>query len=393
VLGTIARMITKRARLWLSRGIAAAVMVVFVVLVGSTWLYSGEIESQLLRLAPAGAGPRDLTVVAADAGTVTLPLDERTGLPGTWGLAYEGGYAEVGDVVSTGGGVVTREINHMTGSLGPGTAASLDRMAFDGDPSSRRVPFEEVLVSGPLGDYPAWLGHGSDDTWVLFVHDLGADRREALRLLPAIAALDLPWMAVTYRNDAGAPVGGGRAGLGHDESADLEAAIEFAVSEGASDVVLVGYGVGASIIEVFMHDSRQAGRVAGIVLDGPLLDAAERIDRLAAADRVPRFIVGWAKAVATLRFGIDWGDLDHVAHAVEIAVPTLIIHGENDRLNPVAVSSEFVASAPRLNRLVVVPGAGHGESWNVDPVSYEQAVAGFLGEIAVGPPAESGGEG
>jgi pimeloyl-ACP methyl ester carboxylesterase len=82
-----------------------------------------------------------------------------------------------------------------------------------------------------------------------------------------------------------------------------------------------------------------------------------------------------------------------VAHAVENAVPRLIIHGENDSLNPAAVSGEFVASAPRLTRLVVVPGAGHGESWNVDPVSYEQAVAGFLGEIAVGPAAASGGEG
>ena len=374
-------MITKRGRLWLTRGIALLVMSVFAVLVASTWFYSGQIEFQLLRVVPPG-GDRDEVVVATDGVTVTLPLDARTGRQGRWGLSFDGGYAELGDLLSSGGGVVVWQILRSTGALAPGTAVSFDRMAFAGDPATR-VALEEVLLSGPLGDYPAWLGGGTDDTWVIFVHDRGADRSEALRLLPTVAALGLPSLTVTYRNDAEAPPSaGGHVGMGRDEWEDLDAAVSYAVAEGASDVVLVGYGVGGSIVEVFIHDSRQAGRVSGIVLDAPLLDAGGEAARLAAGDKVPGFIVGWAKAVATLRYGIDWGELDHLAAAPLTSVPTLIIHGADDPLYPVAVSEAFADAAPHLVTVLVVPGAGHGESWNVDSSSYERAVSSFLVEVA-----------
>lgn len=368
-------------------------MMVFVVLAGATWLYSNRIETQLLTvIAPEPV--RDLVVVASDQKTVTLALDEDTGRPGVWGLEYEGGYAELGDVLSTGDGTVTRQLLSMSGSLLPGTPAAFDRMAFAGDPSSRGVPFEEVLYPGPLGDYRAWLSPGADDTWVIFVHDRGADRREALRLLPTMAALDLPAMVIGYRNDPETQASrGGHVGMGSDEWSDLEAAVDYAVGSGAADVVLVGYGVGGSIIEVFLNESRRAGSVAGVVLDAPLLDAGGEVDRRAEAQKVPGFIVGWSKAIATLRFGVDWGDLAHLSRAGENTAPTLILHGDGDAVFPVALSREFAAAAPLSVELVEVAGAGHGQAWNVDPERYEAAVEGFLQEVAVGRSAAAGEEG
>lgn len=381
-------MITRRARLWIARGGGAALIGLFVILVASTWSYAGRIRAELVGVSAASAA-HDETIVAVDDGSVTMPLDEATGLPGLWGLEFEGGHAELGDVVAAGDGVVTRRILRLTGTPTAGMPAVFDRMVFVGDPSSRGVPFEEVLVPGPLGDHAAWLGEGTDDTWVIFVHDRGADRREALRLLPAVGELGFPTLVITYRGDLGAPPGEGGLGLGDQEWPDLQAAVEFAVSAGAADVVLVGYGVGGSIVASFMRESRLASRVSGLVLDSPLLDAAESVDRQAIADKVPGFILQWAKGVATLRYGIDWSDLDHVARADEVDVPTLIIHGEGDSRYPVAVSRRYADGAPRLVELVVVPDAGHGEAWNVDPEAYEGAVAEFLGRVGAGEAAGS----
>jgi len=374
-------MITKRARLWLSRGAALTVILLILVVLGSTWFYASEIESALLSLRSPDPIP-DLVVADVGARSVTLPLSPETAAPGTWGLRYDGGHAEMGDVLATGDATVTRELRTLTGTLTAGTAVAMDRTVFGDDPQDVGLAYADVLIEGPLGDYPAWVIDGTGTTWAIVVHDRGADRREALRVLPTLAGAGMPTMVITYRNDPGAPPGGGgHAGMGRNEWNDLDAAVDYAVAEGATDVVLVGYGVGGSIVEVFLEHSRQANRVAGVVLDAPLLDPAGRVDDMAAQDKVPGFVVAWSKAVATLRFGIDWGDLDHLARAAETAVPTLIVHGTEDPLFPAAVSGEFAAAAPYFVTLVEVPGAGHGEAWNVDPAAYDGALDGFLSRV------------
>ena len=120
------------------------------------------------------------------------------------------------------------------------------------------------------------------------------------------------------------------------------------------------------------------------MFDAPLLDPAEIADRRLAADKVPGFLVGWAKGVATFRFGIDWAGLDHLAAARDQGLPVLIIHGSADTRYPVATSEAYAAAAPNAT-LVVVPNAGHGEAWNVDPEGYRRALESFLVATVVGP--------
>ena len=52
------------------------------------------------------------------------------------------------------------------------------------DPADFGVSFVPIDVPGPLGNYPAWLINGTDDTWTLFVHDMHAGRQQGLSLLP-----------------------------------------------------------------------------------------------------------------------------------------------------------------------------------------------------------------
>jgi hypothetical protein len=261
-------------------------------------------------------------------------------------------------------------------------AGIADRMAFS-TPEARGVEYSPVMIEGPLGPLSAWATAGDSDTWVVFVHGRGTDRREALRAVPTATALDLPTLTITYRNDADAPPSSsGRHGYGRNEWSDLHAAVEFARDEGAGRVVLMGYGSGGSIISVFMRESSLATAVSGLVLDAPVLDVKMVVDRLAAGDRVPRLLLGWARAVATFRFGIDWGALDHLESAHGITVPVLVFHGAEDEDAPIEASRQFAEALADLASLVEVPGAGHGEAWNVDPEAYERTLSRFLEQVS-----------
>ena len=82
----------------------------------------------------------------------------------------------------------------------------MDSSAFPLDPMEAfGLPFEDAPFSSPLGDFDAWFVNGSSNTWVIFVHGRGNNRREALRMLPTVLDSGHPSLLITYRNDEDAP--------------------------------------------------------------------------------------------------------------------------------------------------------------------------------------------
>jgi len=101
------------------------------------------------------------------------------------GVRVEGGALIAADRVH-----VTRAFHALVGRPRVGGAVDLGAYPFGSDPNTYAgLAFEAVNVPTPLGDMPAWLVPGSRDTWVLFVPGMAAGRGEALRAMPAIAAL------------------------------------------------------------------------------------------------------------------------------------------------------------------------------------------------------------
>jgi hypothetical protein len=139
---------------------------------------------------------------------------------------------------------------------------------------------------------------------------------------------------------------------------------------------------------MFVHESTEAGLVVGLILDAPLFDPGAVVDADAQAHNVPGLIVGWAKGLATLRWGTDWGALNQVDRADDFEVPILLFHGDADTVAPVAVTERFAAALPELVQFERVTGAGHGACWNADPARYEAAVTAFLAQVAAGPAEE-----
>jgi hypothetical protein len=139
------------------------------------------------------------------------------------------------------------------------------------------------------------------------------------------------------------------------------------------------------VVLSFLERSEMSDAVVGVVLDAPNIDFGTTVDHNAAARTLP--VVGlpvpptltWvAKTIGSLRFGVDWADIDYVSRAEELTVPILILHGTDDPSVPIGTSRELAGRRPDLVTLVEFEGAKHVQSWNLDPAKYTQSVVDFV---------------
>jgi len=368
-----------------------------VFFAGGGWFYSGEIEDGALASVPPEAPDLHTEVLAVGDGTITLARDpgapEALTTPGTWGLIWAGGgYGRLGAIRSQAPDRVERAFRRLRGPAPRvGDRTAVDGYAWPADPAlAAGRPAREVSYPSPVGPTPAWRVDGPRDTWVILVHGYNAARTETLRTLATVAGLGYPALAISYRNDPGAPrTPDGLRHWGATEWRDVEAATRYALDQGAAGVVLAGYSMGGAVVASFLLSSPLAARVRGVVLDAPALDLGAVIDH-GAEDRelpvlgtpVPPALTEVAKGIAGLRYDLDWGTLDYVDRAGGLAAPILLFHQGGDPTVPVAVSERLARARPDLVRFERFGGDGHVQSWNVDRPRYERALRAFLDRVA-----------
>jgi len=341
-------------------------------------------------------------VAAPDGpGRVRLTGDRFTALTGRYGLAWEGGYAELGDVVGDDPRSVTRRYTPAVGSLAGAVAARVDQNTFTGDPrSARGLEFSNVVVPGELGDLPAWyVPAASRDsaadgdrgrTWVVFVHGRGADRREALRYLPTWHRAGLPVLVATYRNDLGvAPASDRLNHLGEQEWRDVDTAVRFALDAGARDVVLAGVSMGAAVALQVADRSERRTELRGLVLDSPVMDWRDVFVYQGGESGLPAPMSRLAIWTVERRIGIDFDRYDWVARSADLRLPVLLFAPDGDSYVPSGPAQVVAKARPDLVELVNVEAADHTRSWNVDSDLYEAATAEWLDEVGAAQPLPS----
>ncbi|UCB43537.1 MAG: alpha/beta hydrolase [Dehalococcoidales bacterium] len=362
---------------------------VTTILWGVGWYFSDVLKDGAL--VPDYTPPEyDLQVGDIQEGYVTLypTSDAEADGPwtrdGTWGLEWSRGYDQVGKIVEITEDRVVREYMPISGGLNEGELVRLDSWAFAGDPlQAFGIPFQEVSYSSPVGDFPAWLVNGTDPTWVIFVHGKGAERGQALRMVPTMAEMGYPFMVITYRNDEGVPSDkDGFYRYGQTEYEDLEYAVTYALDHGADQVVLAGYSMGGAIIAKFLCDSPIADNVSGVILDAPMMNFSATVDLGASQKGYPVFISAIGQAVSSYRFGIHWEALNYLKRTDRLSSPILLFHGDADIKVPITTSDALAEARSDIVTYVIVEGARHNCAWNTAPDSYEAAVRDFLMQVA-----------
>jgi hypothetical protein len=248
---------------------------------------------------------------------------------------------------------------------------------------------EEVAYSTSLGEMDAWYLPADGPTWVIHIHGLGTTPAEAEPLFAPLQGAGYPQLSITYRNDDGQPMDpSGYYQYGATEWEDVAGAVDYAVANGAQNVVLSGFSTGGAHVMSFL--SRQPQEVViGVLMDAPNVDLGRTVD-YAASQRdlpvvplpVPATLSATAKFITSLRIGINWKLLDYIADADEtIRQPLLIHHGTEDLRVPLETSLDLQATNPDLIQLITVEGAGHIESYDVDRQGYVDSVLAFLAEL------------
>jgi pimeloyl-ACP methyl ester carboxylesterase len=169
--------------------------------------------------------------------------------------------------------------------------------------------------------------------------------------------------------------------MGLTEWRDLQAAARYALAHGAKRLVLVGYSMGGSIVAQFMEHSPLTSRVAGLVLDAPALDWKAILSFGASEIGLPPFAADPVEWTIGQRITVNWNSLDALLHPADFHVPTLLFHGESDKLVPISTSDAFAREMKGWVTYYRVPDAGHTEAWNVDPALYDRRVDAFLARL------------
>ncbi|MCC3765169.1 alpha/beta fold hydrolase [Glycomyces sp. TRM65418] len=372
----------RKRRRWL-RPLIIALSVLLVLalagLGGAGWYFSGEVLK-----VEHGEDAYSLTVEAVDETTVTLPLGSATERPGTWGLQWEDGQAVVGEIITADDDTVTRALEAVLyGDLTAGTAARIEKWTFRDDPKTGLgLDYSTVDIPTDLGDMPAWLVPAEGSTWVVTVHGRNASPAETLRAVGTYHDLGHPVLAVTYRNDEGAPdAPNGLHSLGEHESDDVVDAVDYALANGAEDVILHGWSMGGATVAVAARKLADTDAVRGMVLDSPVMDWNSTLD-MQAADRDVIAPITWAaKRIVEYRADIDLDDLDQRNFADEFDMPMLLFVDTADETVDHRATLEFAELLPPDRTTVMETASGHTASWNEDPAAYEQTLTTYLSTL------------
>ena len=347
-------------------------------------------------LTPDPLRPDDVQILVVGEDSVTFRLTSDTGQRGRYGVWLDGGqgHARVGAVLELDedAGYVRRVLEGVdAGELRVGPAR-WNQYYFDGDPQrALGLPSRDVEIDAEIGTLAAWevpAANGSADRWAILVHGRGARREECLRAVPVIHELGFTTLIPMYRNDIGAPQSSdGRYSLGLSEWRDLEAAMMYAVDEGAQEVVLFGWSMGGAIVLQTLDRSWLSDRVKAVVLDAPVIDWADVLRHHGVLNKIPgpigslaRSLIGrrWARRLVGVHEPIDVALTNWEPRADELKHRTLLIHSLDDEFVPAGPSMALAAKRPDLVRFEPWREALHTKEWNVDPQRWDAVVRDFL---------------
>lgn len=312
--------------------------------------------------------------------TVVLSHGPDAAEPGTFRLAWPAGHAIVGAILASTSATVTRRLSAVHGRLAAGQRVGIEPDLYTGDPrSALHLRFLTVPIPAALGAMPAWLVPGRRHTWVILVHGLGGSRADVLSAMPPLHALGYPILAISYRNDQGAPQSPDHhTHLGATEWHDLAAAIAYAIRHGASGVVLYGYSMGGSMALIVARDPRTSPDIRAVVLDSPVLDWPATLDYAASRHKIPHLFASITETLLAWRDGIDYPQLDQLQQKRRLRAPVLLFQGGADTVVPPSLATRFARQRRNSITYILVPGADHVSAIDTDPTRYRKALARFL---------------
>ena len=378
--------------------LAALIALVTLFYLGGGYYFSSAIHHDVFEVRPGVPATTqtgtltDLTVPTNQVeGTVTVALDSQYAAPdryanATVGIKVGDSLIVAGPAMDSAGGQVTRPVLDIVGQAPEvGSAAGINRDVWT-SPDQLGLDYTEVTIDSGGVAYPAWVIPGPSTTWAVLVHGKGGYPAEMLRMATTLHERGINCLLITYANDPSVPrPADSRYGYGTIEVPQVEAAVNYARSEGAERIILGGVSHGAAVSLGFLETSALADSIDAVILDSPPADLTSNIDAIGDTRSlpvvglpIPESLESLAMLITQWRFGLDFDDYDHITAAGGITAPTLVFQGGMDTTVDASVARDLVAAMDPGTTLVEQPQAQHVGSWNVDPEAYASAMRGLL---------------
>lgn len=168
--------------------------------------------------------------------------------------------------------------------------------------------------------------------------------------------------------------------FGIREHRDCLAWIDFAISHFGPDVqiILTGISMGASTV-LMAAGQNIPSNVVGVLADCGFHSAKDVILHVADTMHLPsRLLYPLVKFSAKFFGRFDLEELTPVDAIRNCKIPVIFFHGEKDDYVPSYMSRINYDACPSRKQLVMVPGAGHGLSYPMDPQGYIRAARDFF---------------
>jgi uncharacterized protein len=245
-------------------------------------------------------------------------------------------------------------------------------------PTAVGVPFEDVSFPTARGRrlHGWWIAGpgGAPRPVVILIHGWGRNVERMLPYIEMLRPLDLHLLAFDARNH----------GLSDRDvyasmlkfSEDIRAAIDFSCARPVVDrtrVAVLGLSIGgAAAIHAAAHDSR----IRAVVTAGAFADPRSVMVALGRSAWLAN--PGLPLAFRTMEWviGVRLAAIAPEAVIRRAEARFLIVHGDADRVVPVAHASRLKAAAPERCELLVMAGRGHSDL-HLEP-GFPERLAGFL---------------
>ncbi|MEZ4593583.1 MAG: alpha/beta hydrolase [Chloroflexota bacterium] len=220
---------------------------------------------------------------------------------------------------------------------------------------------------------------------LIYVHGYGANRAALLDQAAALHVAGYGALLLDLRNHGDSAAA--TTTWGPAEAADVVAAYNYLLTRpevNPARIGLVGKSMGGAVA---VMAAQQLPNLALLVLQSTYVGLEENMVNIVPS--IARLPEGLAPFVFRRMDGATVEALTAVRVAeivAGLAVPLLVLHGDQDKLVPLAQGEAIFAAAAGPKQLHVIPGAGHLDTFTIDPESFTAQLETFLAEQL--PPAD-----
>lgn len=214
--------------------------------------------------------------------------------------------------------------------------------------------------------------------YVLGVHGYTVDHRD---IAPAIMPFaQKGWNVLTPDQRGRGNSEGEYLSMGWLEKDDVVAWVDKIVAYDAqAQIILYGESMGGATVMMASGEKLPANVIATVEDCGYTSAYAMFQNQLKERFGLPEFpFLPAAALIGQLRAGFSFYDASAIDQLKNATLPILFIHGGADDYVPTAMGLELYEAYEHEKELLIVDGAGHGASADVDPEGYYDAVFSFL---------------